>query len=536
MKIIFSFIILNYSLSLILFPLKVKEDQAKAYESPINKTRIYIKEYLHHILNGYEFISEIEIGIPKQKVELLFNFEDNYLTLLPHFTSQDSYYYNLSSSYTELIVNDKDLSLTVYNSVTIKEILHMKNKFYDNLNDFINSKDEISHEFVIIFSKNLPKIIKNRKYDSNSVNIGLLVNTRYNGEHGIYKPFLNEVKEKGFIDNLSFYLYFFEEYKGNVSDEKKHNDYEGLIVFGQYPHEVLPDKYNKNNLYWTNTFLKYSEYIDYENIIWGIKFNEVYIDYRNNKKQKFEFLRGIFDLNVEYIFPPYKYYEAIHSFFRPLDGICFTEKNMRLFSGDTNEYIMIYCDYEQFGKKYLKTFPKLVFKIDDFNETFEFTYKDLFKPIYDKKYYLFLIFTQRFKKFSDIFSQPPSYPWKLGRIFFKKYQFVFDSLNKKVGYYKSTNINEEETTDNIIDDIPDIITDDTTIKDDSNNEIKNKENNDKEKNDSGYLLIIIISIIILSITVGLVIGISFECFFNKKIRKKKANELMDENEYLSKGE
>ena len=543
MKIALLFILFSYSLSLIIFPFKVSDKDAKDYLSPINQTKIPIKDYLNHILNSYEFISEIEVGTPKQKVELIFNFDDNYLTLLSHFTSSNSYYYNLSSSYQELIIKDKDLSIIVPNSVTIKEVLYMKNKFYDNLNEFMNSKDEISNEFVIIFSKNLPQKIKNRMYYLNSVYLGLLVNTRYKGEHGIYKPFLNEVKEKGFIDSFTFFLFYFNEYKESYLDENKNenDDYEGIFVLGKYPHEILPNKYDIKNLYWTDTFLKYSEYIDYENIIWGIQFNEVYIGQGNNQKQNFEYLRGIFDLNVEYIFPPYKYYETINNFFRPLNNICFTETNKRSFNSDGNVYNMIYCDYEEFGKKYLKTFPKLVFKIDDFNEEFEFTYKDLFKPVYDNKYYLFLIFTEIFKKPLNNIYQPKDYPWTLGRIFLKKYQFVFDSINKKVGYYKNnTKTIREDTTDNI----DDIITDDTTQKESdsdkqSDNEMNNKGNDGKDKNefngdkkDDGNL-IFIISMIVLSIIVVFVIGFCYKCFFNKKKRKKKANELIDENEYSS---
>ena len=202
---------------------------------------------------------------------------------------------------------------------------------------------------------------------------------------------------------------------------------------------------------------------------------------------------------------------------------------------------MIYCEYEEFGKKYLKAFPKLVFKIDDFNEEFEFTYKDLFKPVYDNKYYLFLFFTEIFKKPLNNIYQPKDYPWTLGRIFLKKYQFVFDSINKKVGYYKNkTKTIREDTTDNI----DDIITDDTTQKESdsdkqSDNEMNNKGNDGKDKNvvnvgkkDNGNL-IFIISMIVLSIIVVFVIGFCYKCFFNKKKRKKKANELIDENEYSS---
>ena len=75
----------------------------------------------------------------------------------------------------------------------------------------------------------------------------------------------------------------------------------------------------------------------------------------------------------------------------------------------------------------------MVLQLNDFNETFEFTYKDLFKPVYDNKYYLFVLFMRKMRA-SDILKDPPS--WILGRMFLQKYQFVFDALNKKVGYYK----------------------------------------------------------------------------------------------------
>ena len=572
MKLIFLFIAINFSLSLLVFPFKVRENYAKRFSSPINKTEISIIKYLYHILNDYEFVSEIEVGNPKQKVGLLFNFNDNYLTLLGHSSSRNPYYYNLSSSYKELIINDKNCGLKIAKSTTIKEILHMKNKFYDNLNKFISSKEEISHEFVILFEKHLPtlKPIVSDKYpDSNTVNIGLLWNSNYKGENGIYNPFLNEVKEHGFIENYVHFLYFFDDYEENLYIKDKDIAYDGLIVFGKYPHEIMPDKYDIKNLFWTNTFLQHHRFCDNEDIIWGFKFNQVYIDYGNNKKQQFEFLRGVFDLNVEYIFPPYIYYETIKNFFRPLRKICFIDSNDRLYHKDDNIYRMVYCDYEEFGKKYLKTFPKLIFKIDDFEEEFEFTYKDLFKPVYDNKYYLFLIFTGRFWRATELIIQPLSYPWTLGRIFFKKYKFVFDSMNKKIGYYRDKSIknNKEDTEDttdntnnykafnkvndtieetNIIknkkednnnkknDDIKEVNSNNNKINENNNINVKEIRNINKETNYNKItdIIFIVIFVIILSIIMVIVIGVCYECWTNRKPRKKRINELIDEQEYI----
>ena len=570
MKLIYLLLIFNYSLAIIVLPFKARENDAVTYKSPVNKTKIPILEYLNHLLNDIEFVSEIDIGNPRQKVDVLLNFDNNYLTLLQHTTSPNPYYYNISSSYKELYNKDPNLSLKVAESTTIKEILHLKNKFYDKLDDFISSKDEMPHEFIIVFSKHLPTkkmVVTYKHWDSNSLNFGLQWNTRYNGEHGIYKPFLNELKDNGYIENYVHFIYFFDEYEENLYAKNKNSIYDGLFVIGKYPHEVLPNKYDIKNLFWTKTFLTYRRFSPAENVEWGIKFNEVYIDYGNDKKFQFEFLRGVFDLDVEYIFPPYLYYETIKNFFRPLRKICFIDSNARLFKEDPNIYRMVYCDYEEFGKKYLKTFPKLVFKINDFDEVFEFTYKDLFKPIYDNKYYLFLIFTGRFWRASELVIQPPSYPWTLGRIFFKKYPFVFDSLNKRVGYYKTNKIKSViEDKAEIIEtpiNIPDTVKESDSInkqKDESiklnesikeNNNKNNKVNENKNKNEEAKNLIknetpkesnitdsifIVIFAVVMSIFLVLIIGIIYECAREKKPRKKRVNELIDEHEYIPKEE
>jgi hypothetical protein len=272
-----------------------------------------------------------------------------------------------------------------------------------------------------------------------------------------------------------------------------------------------------------------------ENILWGIKFNEVYIDYGKNKKENFEFLRGIFDLNIEYIFPPYKYYETIKNFFRPLKKICFIDSTPRFFHKDDNIYRMIYCDYEEFGKKYIKTFPKLVFKIDDFEEEFEFTYKDLFKPILNNKYYLFLIFTGRFWRASEYIVQFPNYPWTLGRIFFKKYQFVFDALNKKVGYYNNKinkiSTNNEKSEDEKETEKKNRINNNNITIDELKEKIKNKinTNNKQKSNDESNILFIGIIIIVLSIISVILFFFCYEILKNKNKRKKRLNELIDEH-------
>lgn len=556
MKLFFLFILFNYSLSLIVFPLKTRENEAEKYKSPINQTKISIDDYLYHIINHYEFVSEIEAGTPKQKVEVTFDFYDDYLTLLGHVTSEDPYFYNMSTTYVELIKDDPNCNIQVFSRYTIQEILYLKNGFYSNLNDFISSKDEIPHNFTIIFSKVLPKINYQQssyKYiSSNGFDIGILVNTRYNDDHGIYKPFLNELREQGYMENQLHFIYFFDKYVPSFYNKTYKNLYEALIVFGKHPHELLPDKYDIKNLSWTDTYLSYSEYIDYENIEWGFSFNQVYIDWGDNKKVDITYLRSVFDLNVEFILPPFQYYEKIKEFFDPLKDICFSVRNTRNFNKDGNIYRMVYCDYEEFGKNHIKTFPRLVFRLDDFNEEFEFTYEDLFKPVYNNKYYLFLIFMRSASSPSDMVKDPPT--WYLGRMFLKKYQFVFDALNKKIGYYK-VNINEDQESDSTTDEKTDEITDspkeeedekeketddskekeETTddngeTTDDKNKKTDESNNNLKEDKTTDIIFAVLFFVVLFIIFVAAAI-LCYKWLNNKDKRKKRANELIDDAEY-----
>ena len=550
----------NYSISQIVFPFKIRENNDIRYSSPINETKIKIDNYLYHILNEFEFASEIDVGIPKQKVEVTFNFWNNYLGILLHRTSNNPFFHNKSTSYKELIENDPNCNLQVSNSFTINEILHLKNKFYDNLDDFILSKDEQDHEFVIIFSKILPRTNYQNdglKYtSSNSVSIGLLIDVNYNKDHGIYNPFLNEIQEKGFINNKTHFFYFFEKYgkKFNyksIINSKNSPYYNGLLVFGKLPHELLPDVYDINNLSYTDPFFITYEYSDTKEIEWGVEFDQVYLQYNDNKTDEFNVYRGIFDLNVEYILPPYQFYDTIKDFFEPLfdDEICFEEEKVRNFNKDGHIYKMVYCKYDEFKKDYLETFPKLVFKLKDFNETFEFTYKDLFMPVYNNKYYLYLLFLRRISGKHDM-SDPPT--WYLGRMFMNKYQFVFDGDNKKVGYYKMPIPEEKETpekTDEIITDdtkTDETITTDTTdttdktktdeIESDTANKTDiasdaNTDNNGTKKNKPVDIVLIIVFSVASAIIIVAVIIVLYKCIKNKEKRKKRANELIDEDDY-----
>ena len=94
-------------------------------------------------------------------------------------------------------------------------------------------------------------------------------------------------------------------------------------------------------------------------------------------------------------------------------------------------YIYYECNHiEDFQNKII------YFENKDLNETFEIKLEDLFF-IYNRKYYFGIIFDGENKN-----KNLENNVWKMGKIFYEKYFFVFDDENKRIGYYKINNENE----------------------------------------------------------------------------------------------
>ena len=136
-------------------------------------------------------------------------------------------------------------------------------------------------------------------------------------------------------------------------------------------------------------------------------------------------------------------------------------------------------------------FPPLNFKHRDLNKIFEFTYKDLFQEIGNS-----LVF-------SIVMDEEDKYHWIFGRIFFKKYQFIFDVDQKTISYIKK-NLTE-------------------------NNGKSDAQSGDGNSNTSQTIIRILQVLLIVALLLGIVIGL----FFGKKLwdnkRKIRANELIDDD-------
>lgn len=252
----------------------------------------------------------------------------------------------------------------------------------------------------------------------------------------------------------------------------------GKLVIGSWPHEDYPLNYLENDLMVTNSYI--SSIIEFMQI----KFNEVYtIENKDEYEEEIYFSEEaelLYDSNLIFADNKYKIY-----LFNKLNDLlvnkqCFIDiiKNFDTFGNST----FIYCKNERYIKDKLNSLIKPIFFLsNDFNYTLEITSEEIIK---EKNNLIFIHIL--FRDFSR--------KWSLGKIFSLKYKFTFNQESKQIGFYRDTFLKKEKSNQNI------------------------------------KKILIICSIFILCVIL-IVLGIVIGKYLNKT-RKKRANELMDEYEYV----
>ena len=220
--------------------------------------------------------------------------------------------------------------------------------------------------------------------------------------------FIKIVKKNNYINKYDFSLYFT-------------SDNEGVLIIGEEPHNYLPNIYNENNLRKVNVL---SDGFGYYS--WKIEFTQIYFYSDDDIKNKIkENKNGIFVIENNYIIGS-KYYQKLieEKFFKKYldNNICYYEKMAK-----ERQQILI-CDKKESFE--INSFPTLYFYHRIFNYTFELTKENLFLEKNNK--YIFLIFFSEFE--NNYFT--------LGKIFLRKYLFIFNSDSKTIGFYNSHFENE----------------------------------------------------------------------------------------------
>ena len=440
-----------------LFPLyKLKNDFKNTNNIVFNNNNNNLNTISNNIYNfsnfiedNYNFImiSPIKIGEPPKNIKafIISNYDNLFIGELSEIQKIGNY-------------NPFNNKNNDYNYSTIEENLYL----FKTITDTENNNYTCFTNLKFLIEKN-----NNNDYP---LIIGLTLD-----DQNYETNFMRQIHDKSII---SSYLISFEYI----------NENEGMIIFDKYPHEYNPELYSENEY---KSFYSYQPRTMYlTNFV--INFDEIY-SYTNNEKYFLQkTTKANLILNIGLIIGTNEYMQFIYNnFFNEyiINDIC----QISSYNSDLKNFFIFHC-YNS-ANFTLNKFPSLNFHIKDVNLTFEFTYKDLFKKINNRYYFLII-----FERFVTGY-------WRFGKPFFLKYIFVYNGDKKTIGFYNK--------------------------KDKAKIQDKNNDNKNKWKLELNINKVIII-VLLIFILIILIIIISY--YLGKKcnmIRKKQANELDDNYEYNS---
>ena len=339
------------------------------------------------------------------------------------------------------------------------------------------------------------------------------------------------LKERGFIDDYYFTFVYGEydlQYKFNYLNDD-YSDILGNLILGESPHQFSPNKYKEENEIKINGIFALD--------INEIKFKSPILDYsETDVKLNIKFASDFFKASIGYKNASDKIFfdELIE------EGLCridYVNENIYISSD-----IVYSCENNNIVREKIKSFPNLYFEMKLYNLTFLFNYKELFKLHNNRLYFLIIYKTSIFNS------------WEVGELFLRKYMTSFNFDSKTISFYKTQVDDINEKTDKPIpDEDPDEEESKKEAEEESKeesseekereNEEKTEEESSKEKekeeeteeksnedNPDGKINIWVV----IGIVGGVILVVAFVVIIIlvmklKKFRKKKANELMDDD-------
>jgi len=463
--------------TLILFIIYLNYIEQKNIALPFKKLTI---EYLDEIKSisdfiNFEIYTNISMGTPQKNVAHFICMSNKFFCYdkfrLQHTTNPDF------DKIQKEIENSLDIFYNIHNSSTF-EVVNSTFNFYSDIYHFSDlQKTEKIY--------NLSFITYDIKENYNLTGI-IDINTQENAYGSYSKYIFKTLKQAGVIDD-TYITFMYGEYDLNYNFNylnDNYNDILGTLILGEAPHIFAPDKYNEEDEIKVN-----GRYIlD----IKEIKFKSH--SYNFSEINKFVSLK----FTSQFIKGTSQYRNIIESvFFNELikANICRTdyiEKNL-------NEKYYIYsCKNDTITREKLKSFPTLYFEMKDYNLVFLFNYKELFK-VHNNTIYFLIYFD------GNVYSN-----WEMGEIFLRKYITSFNYYSKTISFYR-TQVDEINKKTDI--DFPD------------------EEPVEKPKNHEGKTKTLIIIIVGIIAFVFIIIAIVLFVVIRKKLRKKRAFELIDDYDY-----
>jgi len=453
--------------SYVILPLDYLPDQNYKFIEGDPNIKTKSKEEFMKQLYFKKLITKFEIGTPAKTQTFLLDSDSNYYyldTLTPPENSQgqcklsEFYKFEKNEYYDETSSTSyvQDECKTVKHDFNeYDEICYSKEKVAFNING-----NSTNLEFPIV-------VIKNHD-ESISGLIGMSINDTMPTN---YKSFLSELKLKNLINDY-FWFFDFDEFS---PFEKK---IKGKFVIGDLPHNIFPEKYDKENYHQTSAYRSSS--------LWTLEMSNAYIV---NKTEEYHFSNTDVTLFYEFYHAigTKEFLENIKSkFLQKLidEKKCFSGSFSQNIYSDS-DLLFYYCDKSVKDILY-ENIPGINFESKQLKYTFKLTKEELFY-IKDDYIYFMVLFTKSYYN-----------NWIIGQMLTSKYHFVFNTDQRQIGFYEQVNI-----------------VDDSLI-------------NVNSSNIWAYLTFTALLFIAIGIVIGIVIGIKY-C--GKKQRKKRANELLDSNEY-----
>jgi len=446
-----------------------------------------VQEFLYKI-NFNKIYTPISFGTPKNTIDFYF--------------SMNEY---ISSIGLNSCLKNSESSYSPYNSQSYKKIFENNNQENENYKSYILSNEQCTVFKDLDLTDNITFnsfefYLKDSEDNDNDNNDSLIDSNKFCGTIGLNrfpasnyfnkKSLIYTLKQNKIINSYSWGLFFFNPDKLYNVDDDTQDEYDGFFIAGA----TLDD-----NIDIFNTELVCNVYAEENSLYWTFYFDRIFYYETINNKTEYVCTNNtkvelVIDLN--YIISDEQYYKDIKKiYFQKFfdNNTCYEAKTYNKEEGYT---YMIICDLN--FKSNQRSFPGVYLYSEQLFFAFNLYSKDVFYE-YNNKIYFLIVHKESVKDF-----------WRIGRIFLKKYPFMFDYDKKLISYVHLKKTWKPKKSTN-------------------NHNNKNEQNNDN-KNNSKFKEFIIYGLLFIGIIIGLFIG---KRIWNKN-KKLKANELEERYQYMNK--
>ena len=373
-----------------LFFLLIKNVLDKSTSIEINFNRISSMNNEDIILSNYNFdiFISFQIGDQKEKIEKIFIKSDtNEFMLSKYSSSSNSNKYDpeLSSS-SKKIVYLKSYQLKYTSRASIyKDIFFLSDSMTKELTKF--------NDISFLYADSL----KSEAYPG-ILGLQLVENDIKNA-----KPFPSQFNDLKYSENATWMI-------------KYNNDEEGYFYIGDILNEYVFPGFNFEKYRKTNAVV-YGNYLSWDLVFSQIKSDDIIL---NGPMQAFlDFNFGLISCSNEYFNLIKK--EFFHGYIEKgkCNELFYNKQNINNKIKINSNFSYIVCD----KSIDIEDFPELIFTHSALDYKFKLTYDDVFVSSNDILYFLIINETEKNDR------------WKLGKIFFQKYNIIFDHNAKTIGIY-----------------------------------------------------------------------------------------------------